>query len=121
MEEFIVNAIDSLAKALKADPRIKKLDAIEAKLSSSSDLVEKEKRLRAEEESYSFCLSYSKNDKKKLESAEKSLYLAKKNLDEDPLAIEYSDAYIAVRDLYMEIDDIIFSPFRKKSLTGESE
>ena len=42
-------------------------------------------------------------------------------LDSYPLAKEYGEAYIAVRDLYMQIDDILFGPYRKKTLSCNSK
>ena len=45
----------------------------------------------------------------------KNLKEAKENLANHPLVKSYLSIYNEVRDLYMEVDDILFSSFKRRS------
>lgn len=83
-------------------------------------VLELSKKKDAAENAYSDCLSYHKETDPEAISLQKGLYLAKKTLDENPLVERYNAAYIVVRDLYLQIDDILYGPFRRKSLNPEA-
>ncbi len=108
--------LEELRAALKNDPRVKKLDELEASLTLDPVLVELVQKKNAAEEAYSLVLSYQKAADPEALERQKDLYLAKKALDEYPLVKNYNEAFIAVRDLYMSIDDVLFGPFRSKVL-----
>jgi cell fate (sporulation/competence/biofilm development) regulator YmcA (YheA/YmcA/DUF963 family) len=116
MEKELRLDLDELRAALKNDPRVKKLDEIEASLSQDAVLIELVKKKNAAEEAYDSILSYRKETDPEALSLQKSLYLAKKTLDDYPLVKDYNEAFIAVRDLYMSIDDALFGPYRSKVL-----
>jgi hypothetical protein len=116
MEKELEESLLILAKALQEDPRILKLNALEKQLMADPDVIALSKRKEAVEEAYSLVLSYASEKSAEALNAQKQLYLAKKNLDDNPLVARYNAAYIEVRDLYMALDDILYSPFRKKSL-----
>lgn len=121
MEKFIEDGLDELRKAIADDPRVKKLDALEKRLNESPEVFLLAKKKEAAESQYSLSLSLYNKGSKELEAAEHSLYEAKLALDSVPLSKEYTEAFIAVSSFYRQIDDIIFSPFRKKILTGDEQ
>ncbi len=116
MEEKIIKELQTLKASIDNDERLLRLSELEAKLAEDEEVKRLSKRLKKEEEAYSFALStYGKNSEE-TKKAQLALFEAKKELDSLPLVKEYNEAYIAVRDLYMQIDDIIFSPFRRRVL-----
>src|SRR5574344_205101 len=121
MEKFIEDALAELHGALSSDSRVKELDSLEKQLANDKALISLSKRLQLAEEDYSFVCSAFPDDKKKIQESQKKLHLAKLALDEEPLAKKYNEAYKKVSYLYMEIDDVIFSPYRGASLTIKGE
>lgn len=116
MEKELFDDLASLKEALKADPRLRALEEAERNLMASPEVIELSKKKDAAERDYEDCLSYHKESDPEALRLQKSLYQAKLTLDEHPLSKAYNVAYIPVRDLYMAIDDVLYSPFRKKSL-----
>ena len=121
MEKELEESLLILANALKSDPRVVKLDQLEKRLMVDPAVLELSKHKDAAEQAYSLVLSYANEKSPEALAAQKQLYLAKKVLDENPLVREYNAAYIVVRDLYMALDDILYAPFRKKSLAEGAE
>jgi cell fate (sporulation/competence/biofilm development) regulator YmcA (YheA/YmcA/DUF963 family) len=120
MEECLVKALDELKAALDGDPRVKKLAALEAAVMKEPRVIELSKKMEAASQAYEDILVYKKESDPEAKSLQMSLYLCKKALDEDPLVAEYNQAYIAVNDLYMALDDQLFGPYRFKTLFPEA-
>lgn len=118
MEKFITDEILALSKAMKDDPRFKNLDELEEEVNSNSVIFALSKRKDEAEKSYSFALPLYKKGSAELTKAEHDLYEAKLAIDNEPISKKYTEAYAKVADIYREIDDIIFSPFRKKILSS---
>jgi len=118
MEEKTLKALDGLKKALKEDPRLKKLDDLEKKLSSSPEVQALSRKKAEAEAAYNDCLSHFPVSSKEGKEKQKALYQAKLALDTHPLVKEYNAAFVAVRDLYMQIDDLLFRDFRHPSDCG---
>ncbi len=110
------NAIRELAKALKNDIRSQDLKEKEKAMMESEEVFHLSKRLEAASEDYS--LAMQMKDKEAIEEKRKALHEIKKQLDSHPLVKAYNEAYVLIRDLYMQVDDIIFGPYRNKTLTG---
>lgn len=121
MEETVLKAINELSVALKEDPRVKELNSIEEKLYDDQTLIELVKKKNDLERDYESSLSYLSPDSEEAYLKQKALYEAKFELDSYPLVKKYNEAYIKVRDLYMNIDDIIFGPYRSKTLSSEAK
>jgi cell fate (sporulation/competence/biofilm development) regulator YmcA (YheA/YmcA/DUF963 family) len=119
MEKELLESLVSLKEALSSDPRVKRLDELEKSVSVDPIVKELSKRMNALEKSYEDVLAYEKPSDVEAVRAQKALYEAKERLDTYPLVKEYDSAYVAVRDLYMAVDDALFSAFRKRSLDWE--
>jgi cell fate (sporulation/competence/biofilm development) regulator YlbF (YheA/YmcA/DUF963 family) len=120
MEKELLNALVELKSALDEDPRVKKLQALEQEMMANDVVIALAKKKDALERDYEDILSYRKETSPEAQAAQKALYEAKLALDQHPLVARYNAAYIPVRDLYMQIDDILYAPFRKKSLFEEA-
>lgn len=117
MDLVLEKALTELKEAIASDPRVKFLSEVEAKLYEDPALLELVKKKNDLEKEYGSLLSYEEREGEKAKQLEHALYEAKLELDNHPLAKEYSEAFIKVRDIYMQIDDIIFGPYRKKTLS----
>ncbi|MCI2055478.1 MAG: YlbF family regulator [Bacilli bacterium] len=116
MEKELVSSIEELSLAMKNDVRVLELEKREKEALDDEEVMALVKRKDAMESNYSLILSYKKEDSEEAKKAQKELYEAKLALDEHPLVKRYNESFSLVRDLYMNIDDIIFSPYRRKSL-----
>lgn len=121
MEEELFRSLNELHDALKEDPRIIKLNELEERLYKDNEVIELTKKKNDLERDYVSCLSYSNYQSPLAKEKQKALYEAKMELDSNPLVKEYNEAFIKVRDIYMQIDDIIFGPFRSKTLSSEAK
>ena len=107
MNISLSKSLESLKAAIENDPRVTRLNELEKKLYEDPSLMELVKKKDDLEREYS--------------EIGKALHEAKAELDSYPLAKEYSEAFIEVRDIYMQIDDIIFGPYRKKTLSSDAK
>jgi len=121
MEKELLDALDELKKAMETDPRVKTLDALEKRIVVDPDVILLSKKKDVAETAYEETLAYHQEKDPEAQKKEKELYLAKKELDENPLVQQYNAAYIVVRDLYMAIDDILYKDFRKRSFQDPLE
>lgn len=121
MNISLSKSLEGLKSALESDERIIKLNELEKKLYDDPSLLELVKKKDDLEREYNSLLSYKDRGSEEVAIAGKALHEAKAELDSYPLAKEYGEAYIAVRDLYMQIDDILFGPYRKKTLSCNSK
>lgn len=119
MEEALRKSLEELKTALDNDPRVKALAELEKKLYEDPFLIELVKKKDDLERQYNSILSYKDNDDEEVKIIEKALYEAKMEMDTYPLAKEYSEAFVKVRDIYMQIDDIIFGKYRKRTLSSK--
>ena len=101
--------VEELKDLLKKDERIIKLLEAEKRINESEEvqLLSYKKDIASSE--YSDILNHYSRDSEEANKYQKKLYEAKKALDEHPLVKEYMKHYIEVRDLYNEINDILFS------------
>ncbi len=109
MTELAIKDLELLNKALKNDPRVLRLDELEKEIEKNKDVIVISKEVKMKEESLANALS-----KEEKELASHSLYESKLKLDSLDVTKRYNEAFIEVRDLYMQIDDIIFGAYRKK-------
>lgn len=122
MEVELAEKLSEYRSILENDPRIKKLEEIEASLSKDEEVKALSFALKQKEGEFEDARSHYGEKSELTKAAQKKLYEAKLALDEHPLVATYNQAYIAVKDLYLYIDDILFSDFRaKKDCASESK
>lgn len=113
MDEHIYNLVYKLHESLVNNEAVISLNALEKRLNDSFEVYnlsnEKDTCL---EEYLRLKDSLGEKDKKTILSLKK-LQEAKEKLNNFPLVKEYLTSYTKVRDLYMEVDNILFSDFRK--------
>ena len=106
MAKDIYTLAYELKDLLNNDPRIKDLNEKEEKMKNDKEVLllvnRKEEAISSYEDSLKQHSEPSKEE-------QKLLYQSKLELDNHPLVRSYLDAYAKVRDLYFELNDILFS------------
>ena len=118
MNEELLDLVYKLKDSLAKDSRIIRLNELEEKMNNSIDVVKLASKKEAASDDYNFALSHFAKDSKEVETAQKKLYEAKKELDLNPVVREYMEQYKIVRDYYKEINDILFSIINKDKCGG---
>ena len=111
-----MTALEELKSALDDDPRLVSIKKAEALCMESEEVLALSKAKDAAQEAYSSLIGKRPSGDEELLMAEKNLFESKLALDTHPLVKDYSEKYSIVRDLYMQIDDMLFSSFRGKRL-----
>lgn len=111
MNEKTLLSLEKLVLALDADPRIKSLNELEPLVSLDQGIKTlHEEAIKAQESYYE--AKEKGLEKKIVEERLQAFHKAKLALDENPLASIYTKIYSEVNDLYLHLDDILFSSFR---------
>ncbi len=111
MEKDIYLKAENLKELLEKDPRIMKLNELEKKMDEDEEVMALAYKKDMAAVKYSDALNHYKKDSKEAEEALKKLHQAKLELDNHPLVKEYLRAFKQVRELYDEINEILFKSF----------
>lgn len=99
---------------MEEDPRFIALMEAEARLEEDPEVISLSKIKAEKEEEYNDAISHFGEKNPMTIEKRKNLHQAKLDLDYHPLAKEYTEAFVAVRDLLSVIDDILFDDLRIK-------
>ena len=91
------------------DPRIVRLNELEKKMNTSEEVMTLAYQKDLAVSEYSDALNHFAKDSEEVKKAQHNLRLKKEALDNHPAVKEYLKAYSEVRDLYYELNDILFS------------
>lgn len=111
MEKDIYLKAENLKELLNKDPRIIKLNELEKKMNEDEEVMSLAYKKDMASVNYSDVLNHFSEESKETQKALKELHEAKLNLDNHPLVKEYMKAYKEVRELYEEINKILFANF----------
>lgn len=111
MSKDIYLEASNLKERINQDPRVLKLNKLEKELENNEEVMALAYQKDVLAASYSDTLNHYSKDSKEAEIALKKLHEAKLKLDNHPLVKEYLKAYQEVRELYGEINGILFSNF----------
>lgn len=114
MNEKIYDLSSRLNESLLNDPRVKELNKLESELNNSYEVYLLSQKKDEALEMYTKLKDVYPDEHPEVKEALRKLVEAKKNLNEHPLVKSYLSIYNEVRDLYMEIDNILFSDFKEK-------
>ena len=108
-----MNDIYSLSFELKElldhDERVLLLNDLEKKMNASEEVMALAYQKDLAISKYNDTLNHFAKDSDEVKTAHHELFLKKEALDKHPLVREYLKAYGQVRDLYYQINDILFS------------
>ena len=103
-----------LKDLLTNDSRIILLNELEKKMNDSEEVMALSYQKDVAVSEYSDALNHFLEDSEEVRNAQHNLRLKKEALDNHPLVREYLKAYSEVRDLYYELNDILFSGLNLK-------
>ena len=98
-----------LKDLLDNDERIIRLNKLENELNDNEEVMALSYQKDLAVSAYSDALNHFANDSKEIKQYQHELFLKKEALDNHPLVKEYLKAYSEVRDLYFQINEILFN------------
>ena len=108
-----MNDIYSLSYELKDllvnDPRVIRLNELEKKMNENEEVMALAYQKDVAVSEYSDALNHFAKDSDEVKKAQHNLHIKKEALDNHPLVRDYLKAYSEVRNLYFELNDILFS------------
>ena len=111
MNEEIYQKAELLKEMLDNDPRVIRLNELEKRMDESEEVMALAYKKDMAAVKYSDILNHFKEDSIEAQLALKELHQAKYDLDSHPIVKDYLKAYKEVRELYDEINKILFSSF----------
>ena len=109
MNQEIYSLTFELKELLSNDERVLLLNSLERKLNENEEVMALAYQKDVAASKYSDALSHFSEDSEEVKVAQRELFDKKSALDNHPLVREYLSAYGKVRDLYLMINDILFS------------
>ena len=113
MDERIYSLAESLSTSLENEPDVILLNKLEKELNDSYEVYLLSNKKDECLENYTRLKDVYDENHPEVIKALKALKEAKENLNNHPLVKEYLEVYSRVRDLYMEVDHILFSDFKR--------
>ena len=114
MSKDIYNLAYELKELLVNDERIKTLNSLEEKMNNDNQVMSLAYQKDMACLKYSDALNHYTRESKEVKEAQKELHEKKLVLDTNETVRDYLKSYSAVRDLYAEINDILFSGLNAK-------
>ena len=114
MSKDIYNLAYELKELLVNDERIKTLNSLEEKMNNDNQVMSLAYQKDMACLKYSDALNHYTRESKEVKEAQKELHEKKLALDTNETVRDYLKSYSAVRDLYAEINDILFSGLNAK-------
>lgn len=114
MNQDIYTLAYELGEMLANDEHVVKLNSLEEKMSNDKQVISLAYQKDLACSKYSDALSHFGEDSKEVKDAQKDLHQKKLALDSNEIVREYLKAYSDVRDLYNEINHILFSGLSMK-------
>lgn len=112
MNEKIFDLASKVNESLRNDPRVIRLNELEEELNNSYEVYSLSQKKDEALELYNKLKGVYPDEHIEVKNALKKLKEAKELLNNHPLVKSYLSIYNEVRDLYMEIDSILFSDFK---------
>ena len=98
-----------LKDLLDNDERIIRLNKLENELNNNEEVMALSYQKDLAVSSYSDALNHFANNSEEMKKYQHELFLKKEALDNHPLVKSYLKAYSEVRDLYFQLNEILFN------------
>lgn len=98
-----------LKDLLDNDERIIRLNKLENELNNNEEVMALSYQKDLAVSSYSDALNHFANNSEEMKKYQHDLFLKKEALDNHPLVKEYLKAYSEVRDLFFQVNEILFN------------
>ena len=114
MAKDIYETAYELKDLLSQDERIKCLNELEQKMDNDNEVIVLAYQKDLAVSNYSDALNHFSEDSEEVKKAQKELHEKKLALDTHPLVRQYLDAYKEVRDLYIQMNALLFDGLNLK-------
>ena len=114
MDDRVYNLSLELKELINKDERFLRLNELEKELENNEEVMRLAYLKDLANSEYNDALKIYKEDDENLVKARLKLKEAKEKLDTHPLTVKYLEAYKKVRDLLLEVNDILFGDIKKK-------
>ena len=114
MAKDIYEAAYELKDLLSQDERIIRLNELEQKMNNDNEVISLAYQKDVAVSNYSDALNHFSEDSEEVKKAQHEMYLKKLALDTHPLVRQYLDAYKEVRDLYIQMNALLFEGLNLK-------
>ena len=111
MDEKVYNLASSLNEELNNNPLVKQLNELDKELNDNYEVFKLSNKKDEALEQYLFNKDHYGENHELTIKALKELSIAKEKLNTHPLVKKYLEVYSKVRDLYMQVNDIILSDY----------
>lgn len=108
MTDNIYFLASELKELLDNDERVIRLNDLENKLNNNEEVMSLSYQKDLAVSNYSDALNHYAEGSEELKKIHHELYIKKEALDNHPVVKEYLKAYSEVRDLYFQINEILF-------------
>ena len=98
-----------LKDLLDNDERLIRLNKLENELNNNEEVMALSYQKDLAVSSYSDALNHYANNSEEIKKYQHELFLKKEALDNHPLVKEYLKAFSEVRDLYFQVNEILFN------------
>ena len=114
MAKDIYEATYELKDLLSQDERIIRLNNLEQKMKNDDEVIALAYQKDLAVSNYSDTLKHFSEDSEEAKKAQHEMYLKKLALDTHPLVRQYLNAYKEVRDLYIQMNALLFDGLNLK-------
>lgn len=114
MDSRVYNLSLELKELINKDERFLRLNELEKELENNEEVMRLAYLKDRANDEYNDALRLFKEDSEEVRKARLKLKEAKEKLDTHPLTQKYLEAYKSVRDLLLEVNDILFGDIKKK-------
>ncbi|MCX5775132.1 MAG: YlbF family regulator, partial [Firmicutes bacterium] len=119
MEKDVNELAYNLHEAIENDERVEQLKKAEKVMESDETVMRLSYAFDVAQTQYNDVLKIHSENSKEAGIAQKKLYESKKALDENPLVKKYMQAYSEVRNIYGQVQEMIFAPFNLHECGGK--
>ncbi len=113
MEDVLMSKIYQLKECLLRDERVLDLEAKEKRMEQDEEVMVLSYRFNCAQNDYNDALRHYEEGSQELLAYQKKLYESKKALESHPLVQDYLKAYKKVRELYHEMESVLFADFKE--------
>ncbi len=114
MAKDIYETAYELKDLLAQDERIIRLNELEQKMDNDNEVIALAYQKDVAVSNYSDALNHFSEDSEEVKKAQHEMYLKKLALDTHSLVRQYLDAYKEVRDLYIQMNALLFEGLNLK-------
>ena len=113
MDERIYNLALELSESLENDPNVVLLNKLDKELNDSYEVYTLSAKKDDALDNYTRMKDALGENHPETIKALKELSTAKENLNTHPLVKQYLEVYSKVRDLYMEVNNVLFNDYKR--------